>query len=30
MFDSSHEDGSNIGTSTGIEMLISLMLDTLV
>ncbi len=29
MFDSSNEDGSDLGTSTGIEMLLSLMLDTL-
>ncbi len=28
MFDSSNEDGSDLGTSTGIEMLLSLMLDT--
>ncbi len=29
MFDSSNEDGSDLATSTGIEMLLSLMLDTL-
>ncbi len=29
MFDSSNEDGSDLGTSTGIEMLLNLMLDTL-
>ncbi len=29
VFDSSNEDGSDLGTSTGIEMLLSLMLNTL-
>ncbi len=29
MFDTSNEDGSDLGTSTAIEMLLSLMLDTL-
>ncbi len=29
IFDSSNEDGSDLGTSAGIEVLLSLMLDTL-
>ncbi len=29
MFDSCNENGSDLGTSRGIEMLLSLMLDTL-